>query len=147
MWTRSLTFPWPVQLVLWSGLLVYWAVVIVLQDTWPLVPVGVLATLAAVTCTVFRVTIGPHGIRAAALLGLPFLRVKREDIAEVSTTRVSPLGDFGGWGYRIRGRGDTGVVTRSGPALVVTTVDGRTLTVTVPHADDAAAALRAVTAH
>jgi hypothetical protein len=52
MWTRSLTFPWPVQLVLWSGLLVYWAVVIVLQDTWPLVPVGVLATLAAVTCTV-----------------------------------------------------------------------------------------------
>ncbi|MCZ0980282.1 hypothetical protein O1L60_18300 [Streptomyces diastatochromogenes] len=53
---------------------------------------------------------------------------------------ISALGDFGGWGYRVRAH-RTGVVVRSGEALVVRRTGGREFAVTVPDARTAAALL------
>ena len=145
MWKRTIALPWYIQLVLWPSILATWIIAWALRDmwvTWILLVGAILGTVLAASCTVFRVSIGPAGIRAASLLGVPSLQADRSEIAQVSTTRVNPLGDFFGCGYRIRARGDKGIITRAGPALEVKTDDGRTITVTVPDAEAAADALR-----
>ena len=145
MWKRTIALPWYIQLVLWPSILATWIIAWAFRDmwvTWILLVGAILGTVLAASCTVFRVSIGPAGIRAASLLGVPSLQADRSEIAQVSTTRVNPLGDFFGWGYRIRARGDKGIITRAGPALEVKTDDGRTITVTVPDAEAAADALR-----
>lgn len=145
MWKRTIALPWCIQLVLWPSILATWIIAFVLREmwvSWILIAGAILGTVLAASCSVFRVSIGPGGIRAVSLLGVPSLQADRNEIAQVSTTRVNPLGDFFGWGYRIRARGDKGIITRAGPALVVKTDDGRTITVTVPDADAAADALR-----
>ena len=132
MWKRTIALPWYIQLVLWPSILATWIIAWALRDmwvTWILLVGAILGTVLAASCTVFRVSIGPAGIRAASLLGVPSLQADRS-------------GDFFGWGYRIRARGDKGIITRAGPALEVKTDDGRTITVTVPDAEAAADALR-----
>lgn len=92
-----------------------------------------------------RVTVDRRGLTVAlGVLGWPRLRVRAEDVAEVSVADVSP-GQFGGWGYRII-PGGSGVVLRSGPALIVTKRSGHRFTVTVDDAETAASVLAGVAA-
>lgn len=54
----------------------------------------------------------------------PYLRSPKKlawvDIQEITVKEISPLGDFGGWGYRMNGAGK-GYVMASGPALLIST--------------------------
>ncbi|MGD9988816.1 hypothetical protein [Pseudonocardia sp.] len=76
------------------------------------------------------VTVDRRGLVVAlGAFGWPHLRVPVADVESVTTGDVSPA-EFGGWGYRIV-PGGSGVVLRSGPALIVTRRSGRRFTVTV----------------
>lgn len=75
--------------------------------------------------------------------GLPWprLRVPLERVASAEARSVDPLGEFGGWGYRVTPK-RSGLIYRSGEALVVRkTGDGREFAVTVADAGTAAALL------
>jgi hypothetical protein len=91
-----------------------------------------------------RVTVDRRGLRVTlGPLGWPRVVIPATDVVSAAATDVSPLGDFGGWGYRIR-RGGAGLILRSGPAIVVTRRSGRRFTVTVDDAATAAELLNGV---
>ncbi|MFJ8769651.1 DUF1648 domain-containing protein [Streptomyces clavifer] len=90
------------------------------------------------------VTVGPRGLGvSSAALPRPRMRVALTDMSEASSRPVSPLGDFGGWGWRVR-PGATGIILRSGQALVVKRANGRELAVTVDDSATAAALLNSL---
>ncbi|ALM38656.1 hypothetical protein [Streptomyces sp. FR-008] len=77
------------------------------------------------------------------LSGLPWprLSVPLDRVATARARPVNPLGEFGGWGYRVMPK-RSGLIYRSGEALVVRrTGDGREFAVTVDDAGTAAALL------
>jgi hypothetical protein len=92
-----------------------------------------------------RVWVDRRGLTVRGPLGLPSYTVPLDEVAAVEVVRVSALGDYGGWGWRIGRRGAPGVVLRSGEALQVTRGDGRRFVVTVDGAAEAAALLAALT--
>ncbi len=103
--------------------------------------VGVLLLLFARA----HVTVDRRGLTVAlGVLGWPRVHVQAGDIVAVSVADVSPM-QFGGWGYRIV-PGGSGIVVRSGPALIVTRRSGRRFTVTVDDAQTAAGVLAGVAA-
>ena len=91
-----------------------------------------------------RVTADRRGLTVlVGLLGLPRVRIAAEDIVSATAADVSPA-SFGGWGYRFV-PGGSGVILRSGPALIVTRRSGRRFTVSVDDAETAAGVLGGVT--
>lgn len=67
---------------------------------------------------------------AAGLAPWPVLRVPLKNIAAADSRNISPLADYGGWGYRFR-PGRSGLVLRSGEAIVLRRTNGREFAVTV----------------
>jgi hypothetical protein len=104
-----------------------------------LVVVVLGASLAA------RVWVDRRGLTVRSPFGWPAYTVPLAEIAAVGVVEISPLRDYGGWGWRIGRRGRPGVVFRAGPALEVTRGDGRRFVVTVDGAEDAAALLTTLT--
>lgn len=99
---------------------------------------GVLVTVM----TVFRVRVDGSGLSVRSAVGWPRVHVPIDEIATVEVVHVSPLGDFGGWGWRFNPGYGQGIVMRTGEALRVTRTNGKKLTVTVDDAATAAALLR-----
>lgn len=82
-----------------------------------------------VASSTFNVTVGPNGIRVAALgLGVPRVTIPLSQVESVEAGTVDAW-EYGGWGIRL-GK-DTAVITRSGPALVVNRTDGAALRVSL----------------
>ena len=81
----------------------------------------------------WRVTAGPAGLSVTGLAVRKFLPA--ESIQSVRVVQVSPVPEFGGWGYRISLDGRVGLVLRTGEAIEVTHSGGKRFVVTV---DDAA---------
>lgn len=103
----------------------------------PMAVVGVIAALLS-GC---RVTVDRRGLTVSPpVVRLPRLRVPLGRIEEATSRRVDAVGDFGGWGYRIR-PGRRGVVLRSGDALCLRLSTGKEFVVTVDDARTAAALL------
>ncbi|MEV7196247.1 DUF1648 domain-containing protein [Streptomyces sp. NPDC093510] len=106
---------------------------------------GLLPLVLGLTCVPFagvRVTVDRRGLTVSStflprprLTALPLRR-----IVGAATVQVNAMGDFGGWGYRIRPN-RRGVVLRSGEALSVRTVGGREYVVTVDDSTTAATLL------
>ncbi|MFE0045136.1 hypothetical protein [Streptomyces albireticuli] len=91
-----------------------------------------------------RVTADRRGITVApTFASWPRLNIPLERIAEAGNRPVSPFREFGGWGYRIR-PGASGIVLRTGDALVATLATGKEFVVTVDDAATAAALLNAL---
>ncbi|MFZ3599139.1 DUF1648 domain-containing protein [Streptomyces sp. BH104] len=90
-----------------------------------------------------RVRVDARGLRIRfGVLPWPEVRVPL-DAGEALVRQVSPLGDFGGWGYRVR-PGRSGVVVRGGEALAVKRRSGREFSVTVDDARTGAALFNAL---
>ncbi len=102
--------------------------------------VGLTAALLVVFGR-WRVRIDRTGVNASPLTSWPRTHIPLNEIVSADTTTVNPLGDFGGWGYRVGTGGVVGIVVRGGPALRVHRTGGRTLVITVDDADIAAALL------
>ncbi|MGW2637047.1 DUF1648 domain-containing protein [Streptomyces sp. NPDC001348] len=137
-WAR-MTGSWPLGI---TGL-------VLTAGGFALVPVaGLLAVCPLLSggllCLCFarlHVTVGRQGLTVTpGPLPWPRIRLPLDAITQASHRDVSALGDFGGWGYRIR-PGASGVILRSGQALVVRRAGGREFAVTVDDASTAAALL------
>ncbi|QYB00933.1 DUF1648 domain-containing protein [Rhodococcus sp. USK10] len=117
------------------------AVCLLVGGWWPLavfVPVGLLI----VSLLRFRVVVDRSGIRVVNM-GMTALQYGIEEIEGARVDVIKPFDDFGGWGLKVKGRRNYGVVTRTGPAVIVTTACGDRLTVTSARAEEMAGALNA----
>lgn len=93
-------------------------------------PGAVIALVVTVLCARFEVTVDHRGLRVTTgLVRLPIKRIPLDRVERAEAQDVQ-AGDWGGWGYRVM-PGRSALVLRSGPALVVTTADGRRFAATV----------------
>ncbi|MFE4689786.1 DUF1648 domain-containing protein [Streptomyces sp. NPDC056749] len=103
----------------------------------PLLVVG----LVCLAFTGVRVTVDRRGLTiASTLLPRPRLALPLGSITGAGSVQVDAMGEFGGWGYRIRPN-RRGVLLRSGEALSVRTTGGREYVVTVDDSTTAAGLL------
>ncbi|WP_369145187.1 DUF1648 domain-containing protein [Streptomyces sp. R44] len=135
-------------------------------ESWPLAGIAVLALAAAPVALVLvpwpwnlfafldvavfvpglalariRVSVDRRGLTVRpAFLSWPRVRIPLDEVAGADVRDIVAMDEFGGWGYRVRAH-RTGVVLRSGEALVVRRTGGREFAVTVPDARTAAALL------
>lgn len=141
VWVRGAGSP---QLGLIGGVLVLAGVAVSVPAGWI---AAVALAAGGVLCLAFarvRVTAGARGVVVSpGALPWPRVRIPLDGIESASHRPLSALGEFGGWGYRIR-PGRSGVILRSGDALVVRRVGGREFAVTVDDAATAAALLNAL---
>ncbi|UYP18998.1 DUF1648 domain-containing protein [Rhodococcus sp. Z13] len=109
------------------------------KSWWPL---GLFVPVALLVLGLLRFTVivDEAGIRVSNLSATA-LEYGLEEITGAKVIETQPFGDWGGWGLRAKGRGRYGVVTRSGPAVVVTMASGQELTVTTTRAEEIAGAL------
>ncbi|MFH8837597.1 DUF1648 domain-containing protein [Streptomyces sp. NPDC017868] len=117
---------------------------VLLLAPWPAALLGLLGLVVGVPGLVLariRVTVDRRGLTVRpSFASWPRVRVPLDEVAGADARDISALGDFGGWGYRVRAH-RTGLVVRSGEALVVRRTGGREFAVTVPDARTAAALL------
>lgn len=116
---------------LWRGML--WA------DLWA-GTIGFL-TVLLVALGRWRVVVDHTGLTVSPLISRPRTRVPLDEVLQAEVGTVSPMGDFGGWGYRVGRDGTVGIVVRSGEALEVRRTGGRNLVITVDDAATGAALL------
>ncbi|NLX00085.1 MAG: DUF1648 domain-containing protein [Actinomycetales bacterium] len=96
---------------------------------------------ALLAFTMFRVTVREEGLTVRSIIGVPTWRMPLDEIVEAKVTTVSPLGEFGGFGYRLGPGGRTGFVVRNGEALEVDRANGTAWVITVDDAAEGAALL------
>ncbi|MGW2015622.1 hypothetical protein [Streptomyces sp. NPDC001927] len=137
-WSRA-TGSRPMTLA--GAVLVAAAPVVALLGPWPVgLVVGAAGALVLVLSRL-RVTVDRRGLTVRpALAPWPRVSVPLDEVASASAREIDALGEFGGWGYRVRAH-RTGMVLRSGEALVVRREGGREFAVTVSDARTAAALL------
>ncbi|MFF9849397.1 DUF1648 domain-containing protein [Streptomyces litmocidini] len=120
---------------------------VLLLTPWPAALLGLLGLvvgLPGLALARVRVTVDRRGVTVrSALASRPRARIPLDEVAGASARDLDTaavLAEFGGWGYRVRAH-RTGVIVRSGEALVVRRSGGREFAVTVPDARTAAALL------
>ncbi|WP_239074756.1 DUF1648 domain-containing protein [Streptomyces sp. SID10853] len=87
------------------------------------------------------VTVDRRGLTVSTgRLPWPRIRVPLGEIEQATSRDINALKDFGGWGYRVRA-GRSGLILRSGEAIVVRRRNGRDFAVTIDGSADAAALL------
>ncbi|MFD4239942.1 DUF1648 domain-containing protein [Streptomyces sp. NPDC058542] len=103
---------------------------------------GPILLLGLVTATFCRphVTVDRRGLTVSGLLPRPRVRVPLERMAGADSRPINALAEYGGWGYRVRPE-RSGVITRSGEAIVVSLMSGREFAVTVDDSATGAALL------
>lgn len=116
------------------------AALCLLADSWWLFPVFGAVGLLTLSLLRYRVTVDETGLRVRNM-GMATVHYGVEELIGAKVDEVQPFRDFGGWGLRVKGRGNYAVATRSGPAVVFTAANGQRLTVTTARAEDMAGAL------
>ncbi|WP_433608603.1 DUF1648 domain-containing protein [Prescottella agglutinans] len=111
-----------------------------LADAWWPLGLYLPAVLLAVTILQFRLVVDADSIRVQNM-GMAAIEYGTDEVLGAKVTHLRPFQDFGGWGLKAKGRGNYGVVTRTGPAVVITFACGHQLTVTTPRAEEIAGAL------
>ncbi|MGA5217770.1 DUF1648 domain-containing protein [Streptomyces cinereoruber] len=111
---------------------------------WPgawLALLGLVIGVPGLALARVRVTVDRRGLTVRpALVPRPRVRVPLAEVTGATVRDIDPVSEFGGWGYRVWPQ-RTGVVLRSGEALVVRRDSGREFAVTVSDAHTAAALL------
>jgi hypothetical protein len=111
---------------------------------WPVLVVDAFVIGMLVILTTFVVRVDRTGLTVRSAIGWPRYRVPLDEVVQASVTQVSPLKDFGGWGWRVGRDGRVGVVLRTGEALLVERTGGRSIVVTVDEPAKAAGLLNAL---
>ncbi|MFF1693849.1 DUF1648 domain-containing protein [Streptomyces sp. NPDC058257] len=101
---------------------------------------GLLIAAFARAC----VTVDRRGLMVSpGLVPWPRIRLRLDRIERADSRQISAFADYGGWGYRIV-PGRSGIIMRSGEALVVRRANGNDFAVTVEDSATAAALLNAL---
>lgn len=128
----------PASLILWGSALVNAILAVILWDlaVGPLLLlVAITVALIAASMSAFSVKIDDHGLAVRSIVGFPKYWFSRSDIDRASSQDVSPIRDFGGWGVRLGGRTQKGLILKKGPALFLDMKDGSSFAVTLENAD------------
>ncbi|MFE2045071.1 DUF1648 domain-containing protein [Streptomyces sp. NPDC059477] len=140
-WSRTVRSP---ALLCPAALMALGGLFALLLGPWWSGPLFLVLGLACAASGAVRVTVDRRGVTVAStLLPRPRLALPLTGVERAGSVRVHAVGDFGGWGYRVR-PDRRGVVLRSGEALSVRTTGGREYVVTVDDATTAAALLNAL---
>lgn len=105
--------------------------------------VALVVGFAVAATASFRVRVTPAGIDARAVIGWPRKSIPVAEIVSARAVRISPFGEFGGWGWRLSPDGRSGIVMRQGPAIEVRRHDRGPFVITIEGAEEAAALLQA----
>ncbi|MEU4099969.1 DUF1648 domain-containing protein [Streptomyces tanashiensis] len=140
-WTRA-TGSWPLAGLAVLALAATLVVLVLVPSPWGLLAfVSVAVFVPGLALARIRVSVDRRGLTVRpAIVSWPRLRIPLDEVADADVRDVDAVADYGGWGYRVRAH-RTGVVLRSGEALVVRRTGGREFAVTVPDARTAAALL------
>ena len=114
-----------------------------LAGSWWLLAVFLPVSVLVIGLLRFRIVVDESGLRVFNM-GMCALDYGVDELIGAQVTEVAPFRDFGGWGLRIKGRGNYGVVTVTGPALVFTAASGQQLTITTDRAEEMAGALNSL---
>ncbi|CAD5138526.1 conserved membrane protein of unknown function [Microbacterium sp. Nx66] len=147
VWVGTTTMPTGALVFLLLVLLglVALAVIMVVTRTpmaWVSALVALVVGFALAATTSFRVRVTPDGIDARAVIGWPRRTIPVAEIVSVRAVRISPFGEFGGWGWRLAPDGRSGIVMRQGPAIEVHRRDHGPFVITIDGAEEAAALLQ-----
>jgi hypothetical protein len=134
----------PVAFVIAVPVLILSVVMVVIAQAWAMLAISVAVMVAVVTLSAFVVRVDRAGLTIRSALGWPRYRVPLDEVVRADVTQVSPVKDFGGWGWRVGKDGRVGVVLRKGDSLLVERTGGRSIVVTVDRADQAAGLLNAL---
>ncbi|UIN31909.1 hypothetical protein [Microbacterium binotii] len=108
-----------------------------LASAWLAPVILLVATVVLASFIRIRVSADWRGLRVVSLLlRIPLKRVPLDRIRRAEAAQLNP-GEWGGWGYRIM-PGRSALVLRSGPGLVITSVDGTQFAISLADADDPA---------
>lgn len=108
-----------------------------LASAWLAPVILLVATVVLASFIRIRVSADWRGLRVVSLLlRIPLKRIPLDRIRRAEAAQLNP-GEWGGWGYRFM-PGRTALVLRSGPGLVVTSVDGTQFAISLADADDPA---------
>lgn len=116
-------------------------VAVVAGSTWWMLVVPAALVVLTVAMFSWVVTVDSTGLTVRSTLGLPRRHLPVDEIVDATVDTVSPLRDFGGYGWRTSTDGRTGVVIRAGETLEVRSTGERRFVVTVDDAGTAAALL------
>ena len=108
---------------------------------WLTLIVVVLMPLVILSSMRFTVTITDDGLLARSVIGWPKILVKTADMTSAKLVEVSPMAEFGGWGWRFGANGQ-GIVLRAGEGIRIGRAGKGDLTITVDDAETAVALLR-----
>lgn len=116
-------------------------VLTVLTELWFMLFLAALLCLALVATMSWVVTVDATGLTVRSALGYPRTSVPATEVERADVVEVSPMREFGGWGWRAGRGGRLGIVVRSGSSLLVERSGGRSVVVTVDDAETGAALL------
>lgn len=120
-------------IVLFIGLVVGWL------STWAVALIFLPVLALVIGSSMYTVTAGPKHVEAAGMLfGFPRVRVPLDQVASAEAGTVEAW-SFGGWGIRSNLGGESAVITRSGPALVINRTDGARLRISLDQPEEPAA--------
>lgn len=113
-----------------------------LQSWWPIVIFLPLAVLP-VSLMRYELVVDRAGIHVRSL-GMAAFDYSLDEITGASVRTIDPFTDFGGWGLRVKGRGNYAVATAKGPAVFVTFANGQRLTISTKDAESIAGTLNSL---
>ncbi|MBX6748389.1 MAG: DUF1648 domain-containing protein [Micromonosporaceae bacterium] len=129
VWIRRASTP--VGFYLAAPVILVGVALFVWARAWPMLVVDALVIAVLVILTTFVVRVDRAGLTVRSAGGWPRYRVPLDEVVRAGVTQVSPVKDFGGWGWRVGRDGRVGVVLRKGEALLVERTGGRSIVVTV----------------
>lgn len=132
--TGSWWLPLTALLVVGSG------IAVLFTASWPFAVLPLVLGLLIASFARPYVTVDRRGITVTGLLPWPRIRIPLDRIETAASRDISPLTEYGGWGYRIR-PGRSGVMIRSGEGIVARLTNGRDFAVTVDDSATGAALL------
>lgn len=135
----------------WPVILVGCALLTVVVGTasgqwWLALVIAVPLAALLVIMTRWTVTVSREGLVARGALPRPRLMVPLDEVESAEVGTVRAVRDFGGWGLRLASGGRTGLILRSGEAIVVRRTGGRVVLVTIDDAATAVALLNSLAA-
>lgn len=119
-------------------------VAVVVGNSWWMLVVPAVLVLLTLAMFSWVVTVDSTGLTVRSTLGLPRRHLPIDEVVDATVDTVSPLRDFGGYGWRTSTDGRTGVVIRGGETLEVRSTGERRFVVTVDDAATAAALLNSL---
>lgn len=116
-------------------------VVVLTVSGWQAAVAPVVVGLVLMAFARPYVTVDRRGLTiSTGRLPWPRIRIPLDQVEQATSRDIDALKDFGGWGYRFRA-GSSGLILRSGEAIVVRRRSGRDFVVTIDGSSDGAALL------